>query len=119
VRGEQGAKQRRGSLDTVVRRPEVPPTFDAFGRHLDTVRRSYWPGLLHCDDVPGLPRTTNERASRFRDTARRLRAPTARTAYVVFAPQVATVETVVQVAGSRWTMERCCAEVQGEGGLDQ
>jgi len=28
------------------------------------------------------------------------------------------LETVVQVAGSRWTMERCFAEAKGEVGLD-
>ena len=42
------AGQRRGSLDTVRRWPKVTPTFEAFGRHLDTVSRSSWPGLLHC-----------------------------------------------------------------------
>ena len=72
MRGEQVAKQLRGYLDTVLRRPDVTPTFDAFGRHLDKVSRSYWPGLFHCYDVPGLPRTNNELESRFRDTRRRL-----------------------------------------------
>jgi len=66
------AGQLRGSLDTVLRRPDVTPPLEAFGRHLDKVSRSYWPGLLHCSDVPGLPRTTNELESRFRDTGRRL-----------------------------------------------
>jgi len=70
--GEQVAGQLRASLDTVLQWPKVTPTLDAFGRHLDTVSRSYWPGLFHCDDVPGLPRTNNERESRFRDTGRRL-----------------------------------------------
>ena len=49
-----------------------PSTLQTFGRHLDTVSRSYWPGLFHCYDVPGLPRTNNELESRFRDTGRRL-----------------------------------------------
>jgi len=62
----------RSALDTVVRRPNVTPTCSACGRHRDTVSRSSWPGLLHCSDVPGLPRTTNELASRCRDTGRRL-----------------------------------------------
>jgi len=34
---------------------------EVFGRHLDTVSRSYWPGLFHCYVVPGLPRTNNDR----------------------------------------------------------
>ena len=66
------AGQLRGYLDTVRRWPKVTPTLCAFGRHLDTVSRSYWPGLFHCYDVPGLPRTNNELESRFRDTGRRL-----------------------------------------------
>jgi hypothetical protein len=72
VRGEQVAGQLRGYLDTVLRRSEGTPTLYAFGRHLDKVSRSYWPGLFHCYDVPGLPRTNNALESRFRDTSRRL-----------------------------------------------
>ncbi len=66
------AGQLRSYLDTVQRQPEVPPTLATFGRHLDTVSRSYWPGLFHCYEVPGLPRTNNELESHFRDTRRRL-----------------------------------------------
>ena len=43
--------------------------------------------------------------------------PTELTAYVVFAPQVTVLATVVQVAGSRWTVERCFEEAKGEVGL--
>jgi hypothetical protein len=66
------AGQLRSYLDTVLRWPKVTPTVSAFGRHLDKVSRSYWPGLFHCYDVPGLPRTNNELESRFRETGRRL-----------------------------------------------
>jgi hypothetical protein len=66
------AGQLRGYLDTVQRRPELTPLLETFGRHLDKVSRSYWPGLFHCYDVPGLPRTNNELGSHFRDTSRRL-----------------------------------------------
>ena len=66
------ARQLRGYLDTVQRQPAVAPIFATFGRHLDTVSRSYWPGLFHCDDVPGLPRTNNELEGHFRDVRRRL-----------------------------------------------
>jgi hypothetical protein len=72
VRGEQVAGQLRGYLDAVLRWPEVTPALYEFGRHLDKVSRSYWPGLFHCYDVPGLPRTNNELESHFRDTGRRL-----------------------------------------------
>jgi hypothetical protein len=72
VRGAQVAGQLRVYLDTVLQWPAVTPTFYAFGRHLDKVSRSYWPGLFHCYDVPGLPRTNNELESHCRDTRRRL-----------------------------------------------
>ena len=36
------------------------------------VSRRYWPGLFHCSEMPGLPRTNNELESHFRDTRRRL-----------------------------------------------
>jgi Transposase, Mutator family len=66
------AGQLRCYLDTVQRQPALPPALETFGRHLDTVSRSYWPGLFHCYDVPGLPRTNNELESHFRDTSHRL-----------------------------------------------
>jgi Transposase, Mutator family len=72
MRGEQVAGQLRTSLDTVLRWSEITPTLSAFGRHLDKVSRSYWPGLFHCYDVLSLPRTNNELESHFRDTSRRL-----------------------------------------------
>jgi SRSO17 transposase len=50
---------------------------------------------------------------------RSLSDPTELTAYVVFAPHETTLATVVQVAGSRWTIERCFEEAKGEVGLDQ
>jgi SRSO17 transposase len=37
----------------------------------------------------------------------------------VFAPHETVLETVVQVAGSRWTVEQCFEEAKGEVGLDQ
>jgi len=56
----------------VQRQPEVPALLETLSRHLDTVSRSYWPGLFHCYEVPGLPRTNNELASHLRETRRRL-----------------------------------------------
>jgi len=72
VCGAQVAGQLRDYLDTVLRWPDVTPTVYAFGRHLDKVSRSYWPGLFHCYDLPGLARTNNALESHFRDTGRRL-----------------------------------------------
>ena len=72
-RGEQVAEQLRGSLDTMLHLPTWSrQPYIEFRLHLDKVSRSYWPGLFHCYDVPGLPRTNNELESRFRDTQRRL-----------------------------------------------
>jgi SRSO17 transposase len=50
---------------------------------------------------------------------RSLSAPAALTAYVVFAPQPTTLEDVVRVAGSRWTVESGFEVAKGEVGLDQ
>jgi hypothetical protein len=66
------AGQLHSYLDTVQRQPKGVPALETFGRHLDTVSRSYWPGLFHCYEVPGLPRTNNELESHFRETRRRL-----------------------------------------------
>src|SRR5207244_12663524 len=66
------AGQLRGYLDTVRRQPHVTPTVHEFALHLDKVSQSYWPGLFHCYDMPGVPRTNNALESRFRDTGRRL-----------------------------------------------
>jgi SRSO17 transposase len=50
---------------------------------------------------------------------RSVSAPTELTAYVVFAPEATPLAAVVQVVGSRWTVERCFEEAKGEVGLDQ
>jgi SRSO17 transposase len=49
---------------------------------------------------------------------RRVSDPTDLTAYVVFAPQATTLEAVVRVAGTRWTIECCFEAATGEVGLD-
>jgi len=49
---------------------------------------------------------------------RRLSTPTELTAYVVFAPQATTLQEVVRVAGSRWTVESGFEEAKGGVGLD-
>jgi SRSO17 transposase len=50
---------------------------------------------------------------------RSLSAPMELTAYAVFAPQATTLEDVVRVAGSRWTVESSFEAAKGEVGLDQ
>jgi len=39
--------------------------------------------------------------------------------YRVFASEDASLETLVRVAGTRWTIEQCLEEAKGEAGLDQ
>jgi hypothetical protein len=70
--GEQVAQQLRIYLDDLSTVPDLSPRLDTFRRHLDKVSSSYWPGLFHCYDIKGLPRTNNDLESHFRDTQRRL-----------------------------------------------
>jgi SRSO17 transposase len=49
---------------------------------------------------------------------RSLSLPTELTAYLVFAPQGTTLSEVVQVAGTRWTIESSFEAAKGEVGLD-
>jgi SRSO17 transposase len=49
---------------------------------------------------------------------RSLSDPTELTAYVVCAPHVTPLAAVVQVAGSRWTIEQCFEEAKGAVGLE-
>jgi len=73
------------------------------------------------DDWRWLPLATpwQPRWRRWLLVRRSLSDPTDLTAYVVFAPQTAALAIVVQVAGRRWTVARCCEEAKGEVGLDQ
>jgi SRSO17 transposase len=50
---------------------------------------------------------------------RSLSDPTELTAYGVLAPHETSLATVVQGAGSRWTIDQCFEEAKGEVGLDQ
>ncbi len=70
--GAQVARQLRAYLDDLLTLPNLSPPLDTFRLHLDKVSTSYWPGLFHCYDVEGLPRTNNDLESHFRDTQRRL-----------------------------------------------
>ena len=72
ITGEQVSQRLRTYLDGLLNLPDVSPRLDAFRHHLDKVSTSYWPGLFHCYDLEGLPRTNNDLESLFRDTQRRL-----------------------------------------------
>jgi hypothetical protein len=71
-RGEQVAQHLRTYLDGLLSQPSISPQLDALRLHLDKVSGNYWPGLFHCYDLQGLPRTNNGLESHFRDTIRRL-----------------------------------------------
>ncbi len=63
-------------LDEVRQESQASPRLTGFH---DTIRKtslSYAPGLFHSYDVPGLPRTNNERESEFRELNRRLLSTT-------------------------------------------
>ena len=50
---------------------------------------------------------------------RRLDEPAELTAFVAYAPATTDLETLVRVAGSRWTIEVALEEAKGEVGMDQ
>jgi hypothetical protein len=67
ILGEEGAptaaqaRQQLGGLLGAMKRGANDAGSLAWGvRHFLKVTRSYWPGLFHCYDVPGLPRTNND-----------------------------------------------------------
>ena len=72
LKREQVAAQLHGYLGAIRCPHDVSPTIYDFGLHLDKVTRSYGPGLFHCYEVPGLPRTNHEIESHFRDTGRQM-----------------------------------------------
>jgi len=52
------------------------PRLQSLYQVVEKTTRSYEPGLFHCYDLPGLPRTNNDRESEFRDLNRRLLSTT-------------------------------------------
>ena len=50
---------------------------------------------------------------------RMLREPTRLSPYVCFAPVGTTLQTLVRVAGTRWTVEQCFQQAKQEVGLDE
>ena len=74
-----GAQVRRelfAYLDEIHRASQSAPRLRQFCRKISQTSLHYTPGLFHCYDVPGLPRTNNDRESEFRDLNRRLLATT-------------------------------------------
>jgi hypothetical protein len=63
-------------LDDIQRKSQPSPRLRKFCQKIYQTSLNYTPGLFHCYDVPGLPRTNNGRESEFRDLNRRLLATT-------------------------------------------
>jgi hypothetical protein len=63
-------------LDQIVEESQATPRLLEFSAKIVKVSHSYAPGLFHTYDVPGLPRTNNDRESEFRDVTRRLLSTT-------------------------------------------
>jgi len=59
--------------------PNNSPRLQEFSAKISKVSRSYAPGLFHTYNVPGLPRTNNDRESEFRRLRQRLLRTTGQT----------------------------------------
>ncbi len=58
--GQQTRLRLRGLLGAMRRWQTKAGELEPAIVHFLKVTRSYWPGLFHCYDVPGLPRTNND-----------------------------------------------------------
>ncbi|MEJ2330967.1 MAG: hypothetical protein P8Z33_14220 [Gammaproteobacteria bacterium] len=63
-------------LDDIQRESQDSPRLRKFYQKIRQTSVNYAPGLFHCYDLPGLPRTNNDRESEFRDLNRRLLSTT-------------------------------------------
>jgi len=63
-------------LDQIHLESQENPRLQGFFASLQKTTHSYAPGLFHCYDIPGLPRTNNDRESEFRDLNRRMLSTT-------------------------------------------
>jgi hypothetical protein len=63
-------------LDDIQQQSQHSPRLSRFHDKIRQTSLNYASGLFHCYDVPGLPRTNNDRESEFRDLNRRLLSTT-------------------------------------------
>ena len=63
-------------LDDIQQQRQHSPRLSEFHDKIRQTSLNYASGLFHCYDVPGLPRTNNDRESEFRDLNRRLLSTT-------------------------------------------
>ncbi|MCP4127663.1 MAG: hypothetical protein GY753_11440, partial [Gammaproteobacteria bacterium] len=57
--------QLHAYLLQLQRRSDLDSTLTSFRQHLHNLTKRYAPGLFHCYDIPGLPRTNNDTESLF------------------------------------------------------
>jgi hypothetical protein len=63
-------------LQDIEQESQDSPRLRRFSNKIRKTTLNYTPGLFHCYDIPGLPRTNNDRESEFRDLNRRLLSTT-------------------------------------------
>ena len=63
-------------LDEILPQSQLSSRLSNFHNKIRQTSLNYASGLFHCYDVPGLPRTNNDRESEFRDLNRRLLSTT-------------------------------------------
>lgn len=77
VRSSTQVKQALSDyLDQIQEESQADPRLELFFHTIQKTTHSYEPGLFHCYDIPGLPRTNNDRESEFRNLIRRLLSTT-------------------------------------------
>jgi hypothetical protein len=74
--GAQVERDLFAYLDDIQRESQDSPRLRKFYQKIRQTSVNYAPGLFHCYDLPGLPRTNNDRESEFRDLNRRLLSTT-------------------------------------------
>jgi hypothetical protein len=74
--GAQVQRELLSYLDDIDQESQDSPRLRRFCTKIQQTTLNYTPGLFHCYDIPGLPRTNNDRESEFRDLNRRLLSTT-------------------------------------------
>ena len=74
--GDQVQRELLSYLDDIDQESQDSPRLRRLCNKIQQTTLNYTPGLFHCYDIPGLPRTNNDRESEFRDLNRRLLSTT-------------------------------------------
>jgi hypothetical protein len=74
--GDQVRRELLSYLDDIDQQSQDSLRLHRFYNKIHQTTLNYSPGLFHCYDIPGLPRTNNDRESDFRDLNRRLLSTT-------------------------------------------